>query len=75
MNKALLMSEIVKHNETQMAVAEALGLSPSRFNAKINKREGAEFTQGEIQIIIDRYRLTPEDVSAIFFCPQSYTDA
>lgn len=69
MNKALLMSEIIKHNETQVTVAEALGISLSRFNAKINEREGAEFTQGEIQFLIDRYQLTAEAVKAIFFCP------
>ena len=69
MNKALLASVIVKNNETQAVVAEALGISLSRLNAKINEREGAEFTQGEIQFFIDRYNLTPDDVTAIFFCP------
>ncbi len=69
MNKALLMSQVVKNNDTQATVAEAMGLSASRLNAKINEREGAEFTQAEIQFFIDRYRLSPEEVSAIFFCP------
>lgn len=69
MNKALLASVIVKNNETQAIVAEALGISLSRLNAKINGREGAEFTQGEIQFFIDRYHLTPDDAMAIFFCP------
>lgn len=74
MNKALLMSQIVGHNDTQITVAEAMGLSLSRFNAKINEREGAEFTQGEIQFLIDRYQLTANDVKAIFFCPQGYIE-
>lgn len=69
MNKALLASVIVKNNETQAIVAEALGISLSRLNAKINEREGAEFTQGEIQFFIDRYHLTADDAMAIFFCP------
>jgi hypothetical protein len=64
------MSQIVKHNETQVTVAKAMGLSLSRFNAKINEREGAEFTQGEIQFLIDRYQLTADAVKAIFFCSQ-----
>lgn len=69
MNKAKLMGVIVGHGDTQVSLAEAMGLSVSRFNAKINEREGAEFTQTEIQLLINRYRLTPEDVSSIFFCP------
>lgn len=67
MNKALLSSVMVKNRDTQAKLAEAMGLSLSRFNAKINEREGAAFTQTEMAFIIKRYRLTSEDAMEIFF--------
>ena len=34
---------------------------------KLNEKDGAEFTQGEIKALKERYNLTPEEVDAIFF--------
>lgn len=67
MNKALLSSVMVKNNDTQGSLAEAMGLSLSRFNAKINERENAAFTQNEMAFIIDRYKLSDNEAVAIFF--------
>ncbi|WP_258106778.1 hypothetical protein [Christensenella minuta] len=67
MNKALLRSIMVKRNDTQAVLAEAMGLSLSRLNAKINGAKGADFRQNEIEYIKKRYALSPRDVSDIFF--------
>lgn len=67
MNKGLLMSYIIRNGDTQKALADAMGISLSRFNAKINARDGADFTQAEIQMIISRYKLNPYATVEIFF--------
>ena len=67
MNKALLESKMKLFGDNQSKLAEAVGISLQRFNAKLNGTNGAEFTQGEIQKIKDRYNLTGEEVDAIFF--------
>ena len=51
---------------SQSVLADAMGISLSRLNAKINET-GAEFTQSEIAFIRDRYRLTKRQVTDIFF--------
>ena len=66
MNKLLLRSIMVKFGETQEMLADAMGVSLSRLNAKINSN-GAEFTQREITFIRNRYNLSPAEVDAIFF--------
>lgn len=71
MNARLLKSKMVLHGDTNVTLAEALGITPQRLSAKLNEWEGAEFTQSEIIIIKDRYHLTPEEVDAIFFMPKS----
>lgn len=67
MNKNLLRSEMVLHNDTNSTLANALGISPQRLSAKMNETNGAEFTQGEINIIRIRYSLTNDKCIAIFF--------
>lgn len=66
MNKALLRSFMVKNNDTQATLANALGISLSNLNAKINGKT-ASFRQNEIAAIIDRYRLNSAETEAIFF--------
>lgn len=66
MNSALLKSHMVKNGDTQTALAEALGISLSNLNAKINGN-GTDFRQSEIDAIKRRYHLTADDVDAIFF--------
>ena len=66
-NKNLLISKMKLFGDTQADLADALGISLARTNAKINETDGAEFTMGEIKIIKFRYHLTAEEVDAIFF--------
>ena len=67
MNKNMFVSKMKLFGETQEILADALDLSLSRLNAKINERDGAEFKQSEIKFFRDRWDLTPEEVDQIFF--------
>lgn len=66
-NKQILKGKIVAQDKNQKVLAEAMGLSLSRLNAKINKSSGAYFTPSEIAFIRDRYNLTEAEANAIFF--------
>lgn len=67
MNKNLLVSKMKLHGDTNADLATAIGISPQRFSAKLNEYQGAEFNQGEILKIRERYTLTDEEVVQIFF--------
>ncbi len=67
MNKALLKAAMAEHGDTQNSLAEAMGISLSRLNAKINERNQAAFNQQEIAFIRDRYKLSNDRAMAIFF--------
>ena len=67
MNKNMLRSVMVLHNDTNSILAEYLGIADSTLSLKINETNGAEFTQGEIRKVILRYQLTAEQVMQIFF--------
>lgn len=67
MNKRLLESAMKLHGDTGSMLADYLGICRSTFSAKINETGGAEFTQGEITMIRDRYGLDPEALVNIFF--------
>lgn len=67
MDVARLKSVMVLHGDNGGKLAKALGISPQRLSAKINEHKGAEFTQGEITKIKNRYNLTPEELEQIFF--------
>ena len=54
--------------DTQETLADAIGISVQRLNAKINSTGGAEFTMGEIRVIKIRYHLISEQIDEIFFC-------
>lgn len=58
---------MVLHNDTNITLAEYLGISDSTLSLKMNETNGAEFTQGEIKKIIQRYNLTSEQTLQIFF--------
>lgn len=66
MNKLLLKSHMAKRGDTQAILAEAMGLSLSRLNAKINGTGGAEFTQTEIAFISERYKLSGSETMRVF---------
>ena len=65
MNKPLMRAEMVKYGDSQKDLANALGISLSRLNLKING--GADFRQAEILFIKDRYKLKHVEMLSIFF--------
>lgn len=67
MNKLLFKSSMAEYGDTQLTLANALGISLSRCNAKINERNNAAFTQSEMAFIIHRYYLTNDRAMEIFF--------
>ena len=67
MNTLKLKSVMVLNGDTARSLSEFLGLSYQRFSAKINEKNGAEFTQGEIEKIRTKYSLSANDLSDIFF--------
>lgn len=70
MNTTLLKSIMTKNNDTQKTLAEFLGLSLSRLNAKINETGGAGFNQHEIAAIVERYHLTGAEAMDVFFAKE-----
>ena len=67
MNKNMLVSKIKLYGDRQEDLASYIGISSQRFSMKLNGKDGAEFTQGEIAKVKERYNLTGEEVDAIFF--------
>ena len=65
MNTKLLKATMVAHGDTQAQLADAIGISASNFNDKINGK--VSFRQNDILAIKERYSLTAEDVDHIFF--------
>ena len=66
MNPNMFKSKMKLYGDTNAKLAAAIGISPQRLSAKINETGGAEFTQGEIEKIKDRYNLTPDEVDSVF---------
>lgn len=66
----MFVSKMKLFGDTQQILAEALGMSLSRLNAKINEIDGAQFRQKEIAFFRNRWHLTPEEVDQIFFAPK-----
>lgn len=67
MNANLLKGKIREKNMTQEDIASGVGISLSRFNAKINNHGGAEFTLGEVRAMKDILSLDSNQVNNIFF--------
>ena len=70
MNKNMFISKMKLFGDTQASLAEALGISLTRLNEKINEVNGAEFWQSEIAFFRNRWGLTAEEVDQIFFAPK-----
>lgn len=66
MNANKLKAVMVLHGDTGGNLAQFLGISHSSFSKKLHNN-GAQFTQGEIQAIKDRYNLTANEIDDIFF--------
>lgn len=67
MNSSILKGKIREQDMTQSTVAAKIGLSLSRFNAKLNNSEGAEFSLGEIRSLKELFSLDAAQVDQIFF--------
>lgn len=67
MNKNLLRSIMVLHEDTNGKLANFLNITQNRLSAKMNEWNDAQFTQVEIKKIKERYNLTAEQVDSIFF--------
>ncbi|ADY54678.1 hypothetical protein Sgly_0311 [Syntrophobotulus glycolicus DSM 8271] len=67
MNSNKLKAAMALYGDTGNSLASALSLSPQRFSSKLNEKNGAEFTQREIQIMAERYALDATAVFDIFF--------
>lgn len=67
MNANLLKGKLREQGLTQQAAAAEMGVSLSRFNAKLNQRDGAEFSLGELKALKTILTLTARQVDQIFF--------
>lgn len=66
MERNLLKGAIRSCGFTQETISAKIGLSLSRFNAKINETNGAEFTLGEVKALKQVLNLTSEQFDSIF---------
>ena len=69
-NRKLLKSKQALHGDIDSTLAAALGITPQTFSLKVNEKNGAEFTTGEMKGIKLRYNLTDEEFTAIFFASE-----
>lgn len=67
MNKSKLESVMKLHKDNGQTLADYLGIARQTFSSKINETRGAEFTQGEIMLIKEKYNLSPAEIDDIFF--------
>lgn len=67
MNTNRLKGKLKEFALSQEETADKMGISLSRFNAKINGRGGAQFVLSEVQILKKLLCLTAEQVDQIFF--------
>lgn len=67
MNADMLKGKLRENALTQADAAKKIGLSLSRFNAKVNETGGAEFSLGEIRNMKNLLSLNASQVDQIFF--------
>ena len=67
MNGNILRGKFREKNMTQADVAAKIGISLSRFNAKLNEAGGAEFTLGEVLALKRLFDISAEQMDEIFF--------
>lgn len=67
MNVNALKSKMALYGDTGGDLAEYLGISRTTLSAKMSENNGAEFTQGEIHKMKERYNLNSKEVDDIFF--------
>lgn len=67
MNKNLFEAEMKLNGDNGGTLAEYLGITRQTLSNKKNEYKGAEFTQGEIMAMSQRYQWNPEKIALIFF--------
>lgn len=67
MNVKKLRSHMALEGDTQQTLADAIDMSRSRLNAKINGTGGADFSLREMRRVADRYGLSAEEAGQLFF--------
>lgn len=67
MNTTELRVEMVRHDDTGLTLAKALGISNVTLSNKMNPNKDDEFTQSEIRTIKERYELSDVRTNEIFF--------
>lgn len=67
MNTLALKARLTESGMTQRDVADKIGLSLSRFNAKLNNTDDAEFSLGEVRAMMGVLKISAEQAAAIFF--------
>lgn len=66
MNTNELKKVMLDHGDSNKALADFLGMAESTFSTKLHEK-GAAFRKSEMKMIIDRYKLTAEQIKLIFF--------
>lgn len=66
MNTQELKVEMIRHNDTGETLSKALGITRGTLSKKMNGAD-ADFTQSEMSTIIERYNLSSERATEIFF--------
>ncbi len=72
MNRKRLLERIYLLGFTEFDLANYLGISLKTLEQKLDVIEGEDFTQVEIQMIVDRYNLSIQDVKEMFFDDKMY---
>lgn len=65
MNTILFKTHMLKHNDTQEKLADAMRIAQSALSMRINGK--IEFRQNEINFIRKRYKLSDQETIDIFF--------
>lgn len=65
MDRDLLVEKMTAHGDKFQDLADYLGMARQTLNLKL--RDKAQFRIDEVALIAERYNLTPEDLTNIFF--------
>lgn len=65
MDMNLLRGFIAKNGDSQTSLAAAIGIPQSALSARMNGK--TDFRQAEMEVIRKRYKLSADDLQAIFF--------
>lgn len=67
MNPKKLKAYMLLNGDDRMSLAQYLNLSPTSLSYKINESHGRCFDKKEIEAISERYNLTADEITSIFF--------